>query len=126
MKHETFESLESYLLGRTAADPTARIEEHLLICEACRQALLDVEAYVTMLRRGLVETEGVIETHATPGGIVVLRAYPETSGWVARVSGLELDVGRSAETQKTAVELAQAAFSELFPGHECGASCRTS
>jgi hypothetical protein len=113
-----------YALERASADEAARIEEHLLICEACQQSLVDVESYVGLLRRGLVATEGLLEMHSTPGGVVVVRAYREGMSWVARISGGELDVGLPATTRAAAVRAARARFRELFPQHECKASCR--
>jgi hypothetical protein len=50
MKHEAHghmdpEDLERYSLGRTTPDETAGVEEHLLICEKCRDKLDETESF---------------------------------------------------------------------------------
>ena len=37
--HADAEDLESYSMGASSVEETARIEEHLLICEDCRDRL---------------------------------------------------------------------------------------
>ena len=39
------ENLEKYSLGRTTPDETARVEEHLLVCEHCRRTLEDSDGF---------------------------------------------------------------------------------
>jgi anti-sigma factor ChrR (cupin superfamily) len=53
ISHQTAEQLERYALGRLAEPEQAVIEEHLLICEACRQRLDEVEAYAKAMRRAI-------------------------------------------------------------------------
>ncbi|HVW83442.1 MAG TPA: zf-HC2 domain-containing protein [Bryobacteraceae bacterium] len=42
--HEPEERLELYVLGRLAASELVRVEEHLLLCESCRNRLDEIEA----------------------------------------------------------------------------------
>jgi anti-sigma factor RsiW len=42
--------LEQYSLGSASAEETAALEEHLLICDYCRQRLLQVDWFITAIR----------------------------------------------------------------------------
>jgi hypothetical protein len=44
------EELELYAVGRASEEATARCEEHLLICETCRQALEETDSHVAAMR----------------------------------------------------------------------------
>ena len=50
--HADAEDLESYSMGTSSAEETARIEEHLLICEDCRNRLRDGEDYLNSMQVG--------------------------------------------------------------------------
>ena len=53
-------TIEKYSLGRLSARKTAEIEEHLLICESCRQSVAASDRYVAAMRtaaRNLREAE---------------------------------------------------------------------
>lgn len=47
------EDLERYALARIAESETARIEEHLLVCDECRQRLTDLDRYHAALTAAL-------------------------------------------------------------------------
>jgi anti-sigma factor RsiW len=46
MTHAGDEALESYVLGTLRESDEAELEEHFLICEACRQQLQRTERFV--------------------------------------------------------------------------------
>ncbi len=48
--HADAEDLESYSMGGSSPEDTARIEEHLLICEDCRNQLQASEAFLTSMQ----------------------------------------------------------------------------
>jgi anti-sigma factor RsiW len=50
-QHLREEIAEKYSLGSLPAGKVAEIEEHLLICEACRQALAASDEYVAAMRK---------------------------------------------------------------------------
>ena len=50
LHHIDPEDLELYATGRASEEATARCEEHLLICETCRQALVDTESSIGVMR----------------------------------------------------------------------------
>ena len=56
LSHQSTEQLELYALGRLAEPEQAVIEEHLLICEACREQLDEVEAYAKAMRRAIADS----------------------------------------------------------------------
>ena len=45
-RHADDETLEKYSLGTLAESETAALEQHLLICSACRERLAETDAYV--------------------------------------------------------------------------------
>jgi anti-sigma factor RsiW len=54
-QHFGAEVAEKYSLGNLSAAKVAEIEEHLLICEACRQAVDASDEYVAAMRKAAVK-----------------------------------------------------------------------
>ena len=52
MPHFKNDTLENYALGRLPDARTASVEEHLLLCGACRGKLSEVDALIETLRLG--------------------------------------------------------------------------
>ena len=48
--HPTIDALEEYVFERLAEPETARLEEHILICEKCQTSLAEVDEYVFLMR----------------------------------------------------------------------------
>ncbi len=48
--HPSEESLEAYLLRQLDRPRVAHLEEHLLVCDHCRQTLEELEEYVTVMK----------------------------------------------------------------------------
>jgi len=46
-------TLELYSMAKLAEPDTAKVEEHLLACESCRERLGEVDTYVADLREAL-------------------------------------------------------------------------
>ena len=53
--HQSDELLELYALGRLPDSDSAPLEEHLLVCELCRERLDQVEAYALALRSAIAQ-----------------------------------------------------------------------
>jgi anti-sigma factor RsiW len=51
--HLDAEALERYALGQLEEPEHAATEEHLLICEECRNRLIEAERYVRAMREAL-------------------------------------------------------------------------
>lgn len=72
--HPSDDEMELYVLGRLGEVHAAPVEEHLLVCETCRQRLEEMEEYAIAMRQALVEMN-------TEAGAV------EKKPWVQRISG---------------------------------------
>ena len=53
--HGTDDQIERYTLGTLQEAETAALEEHLLICEACRERAENTEAFTTAMREALIQ-----------------------------------------------------------------------
>lgn len=53
MPHASDDDLELLALGRLAEPDLGRVEEHLLVCEACRIRLADEDAFVKGMQAAL-------------------------------------------------------------------------
>lgn len=51
--HIDEDGLELYALGRLAEAHAAPVEEHLLVCEECRQRLAEWDTYVAAMRAAM-------------------------------------------------------------------------
>jgi anti-sigma-K factor RskA len=54
-RHLDEEAAEQYSLSNLSARKVAEIEEHLLICEPCRQAVAASDAYVAAMRKAAAQ-----------------------------------------------------------------------
>lgn len=77
--HADAEDLESYSMGASSVEETARIEEHLLICEDCRDRLQQSEGFLNSMQvaaRQWRRDEKVLERRAwkIPAWLPVLAA----------------------------------------------------
>ncbi len=53
LSHESDDRLELYALGRLSDSELPEIEEHLLVCDSCRDRLDETEMYVVAMQREL-------------------------------------------------------------------------
>jgi len=67
-EHVREEDLEQYCLGTLAEEGYSRLEEHLLICESCRERLTETETYVAAMQQASLRFEGDGAKHMTAGG----------------------------------------------------------
>ena len=108
--HGSGDELESYSLGRLAPTRVDALEEHLLICGACRSALEDLEALNYI--------------HDTPEGPFYSRTTRMRTGkFFARHWGCSVEGGREFRTLAGARRYLAQSFTELFPEHVCTIRC---
>ncbi len=55
--HPSEETLELYVMARLPETDEARVEEHLLVCEECRDRVQEAEDYVQAMQTALAELE---------------------------------------------------------------------
>jgi hypothetical protein len=55
LSHTDAETLEQLILGHLSEDNRDRVEDHLLVCEACRQSLDRADVEVMLLKAALRE-----------------------------------------------------------------------
>jgi anti-sigma factor RsiW len=55
--HAGDETLEAYALGRLSEAQSAGLEEHLLICGACREELAELDGYIAAMKAALAKTD---------------------------------------------------------------------
>ena len=67
MIHLRADVLEDFALGRLPEKGVARVEEHLLVCDTCRNRLDNVEAFVISVRAGSADTTAVTSPSAIRG-----------------------------------------------------------
>jgi hypothetical protein len=117
--------IESYVFRELAEPELAPVDEHLLVCENCRQAVAEMDVFAPLLRpettRGLGRAAYV---HLTVDGAVTLEisALPE-SRWSARFHGRHLEGQTVLESPRDACSYLRRSFSEMYPEHLCTAEC---
>src|SRR5215471_12060191 len=72
----TADDLERYAMGKTSAEETEQIEEHLLICESCRDRLEETREFTAAMQSAsakvrLQDRRKAVPMIATAAGIVV-------------------------------------------------------
>jgi hypothetical protein len=61
-KHANDDVLEAYVLGKLKDPELTELEEHLLICEQCQDALTDADAYVQTMQSAMKQLEAETQT----------------------------------------------------------------
>lgn len=109
-KHVTDEALEQYSLGRLSSSRTATLEEHLLVCQTCRDRLDRLEPF------NLV--------HDTEDGPFHSRVTKLRTGlFFARHWSLTLEGGKEFGSLRGAKNYLLRTFCQMFPGHTCSDHC---
>lgn len=119
--------LEEYAFGRLRRAPLARVEEHLLVCEQCRQRLVETEDFMRATRVAawrLREIPLDITHDTRDGPIRLLARQAEDGAWEASLGGGELEEARRFPTVAEANDYLLECFREMFPEHRCTERCR--
>ena len=122
--HAAEVALVSYALGDLAEPETAKVEEHLLVCEACRQVVLETDTFGRLFRDPKDGNAAAAFAHATGDGLVKLelRALAD-SRWLARICGEELEAQAVLTSAREAYRHLRRSFSAMFPEHLCSPEC---
>ena len=108
--HLAVENVESYSLGRLDARCSAVLEEHLLVCPRCREALDSIEVYNYL--------------HYTRDGPFYARiTYLQGGGFFAHHWGRRLEGGKHFRTRAGAKTYLQRSFGQAYPEHACTSRC---
>ncbi|MGE5646573.1 MAG: hypothetical protein ACM336_12350 [Acidobacteriota bacterium] len=116
-------TLRHYALAGIPEAQAAPVEEHLLICEACRRTVSEMDVFGPLLE----ETGRRVSAaylHETDDGIITLelKAVPGP-GWRARFWGENLEGSAVFDSPAEAYAHLRSAFDEMYPGHICTAAC---
>jgi hypothetical protein len=125
LQHIDDNSLELYALGRLSEFEVFAIQEHLLICTACRTHYREILEFASTMHAAVRQmvTE-LIATHDTEDGLIYLYVRPSGSEtWVATIRGESESGGVTAPTRHEAVRKCIDAFHQMFPEHICTAAC---
>lgn len=108
--HCSVEALESYSLGRLAPTRAVRLEEHLVICQGCRDRLDRLEPFNFV--------------HDTEDGPFYSRITRLRSGhFFARHWNLVLEGGKEFRSHQGARAYLLRSFCQMFPEHICSNAC---
>lgn len=65
-EHPSADELELFALGRLEESESARLEEHLLVCESCQKGVRETDAFVLALKQA--EAQRMSQEEAAGGG----------------------------------------------------------
>ena len=81
--HLQAEELELYCLGGLTEVRCARLEEHLLLCEICRDCLTETESYVAVMRQASRQWSAE-HVEAPAAAVIAIRPWRES--WPGRLA----------------------------------------
>lgn len=125
LAHPRLSELQRLVLGRLQEPKLAAIEEHLLICERCRQAVGELDAFTPLLRCRAHGQPGAAYAHMTEDGPLTLEVRAETrgAGYTARFEGRQLEGIAHFGSVHECIAHVRRWFEELYPGHQCTDDC---
>lgn len=95
--HPSEEELEAYAMGRVGSrgdeDELEHIETHLLVCEACQDAVTEIDQFVGTIRR----TQPAEEKRRTWGRLTNLFSFPSAMTFVAVAALLSISAPFAAQ-----------------------------
>jgi hypothetical protein len=124
--HPADDLLELYSLGRVTDPRLARVEEHLLVCDRCRERLTEIDSVVETVRSVLQELQDVpldLSHHTEVGKIRLLVVETASGHCHATFAGQQLDGGRRFATIAEANQWILESFRLMFPEHKCDERC---
>lgn len=123
-EHPNTRKLEKYTLEDLPNSELATVEEHLLVCERCRQVVSELDVFAPTLRGWGRKRTSAAFVHETEDGPIrlELRAMPDAK-WAARFWGESLEGSAVfAEVGEAYIHLRNV-FSEMYPDHLCSPTC---
>ncbi len=127
VSHINDEVLELFALNRLPDDRLPAVEEHILICEECRERLHTVDVFLSTLKTTLRRSDPNVvfwQLHQTEDGPVEI--WIERAGdsrWISRRRGPALSGGAEFRSEAEALEEVSESFAVLFPEHRCSGAC---
>ncbi|HVX66193.1 MAG TPA: zf-HC2 domain-containing protein [Bryobacteraceae bacterium] len=123
-EHPVPRLLESYALEDLPESDLSAIEEHLLVCERCRQVVAELDVFAPTLRGWGRKRTSAAFVHETDDGPIrlELRALPDAK-WAARFWGEALEGSAVFPSVREAYAHLRDVFSEMYPDHLCNQGC---
>jgi hypothetical protein len=123
LDHPAVEVLERYVAGELSEAEAAPAEEHLLVCERCRQTVAELDVFEWLLT-GAAHGVSAAFVHVTADGPITLEIRAlQGSNWSARFWGDRLEGQAVFESPREAYVHLRRSFVEMFPEHLCTAAC---
>jgi predicted anti-sigma-YlaC factor YlaD len=124
MHHIPLDALEMYALGRESEHDVSAIEEHLLICPACREKVGELMEFGGLMRDALINvTSKLLEAHDTSEGTIRLFVRAFEDRWAATMTGTTISGGIIAQSRAEAIAGIWDTFWRMFPEHRCTEKC---
>ncbi len=121
--HVRMEALERFAFGELTERELAPVEEHLLVCEECRQAVAEMDVFAEVMRSP-ASGASTAYVHFTADGPVSLEIRAgEGGGWLARFYGTALEGQTRVESPLEAHAWLRRSFCQMFPEHLCTDEC---
>ena len=125
---------DAYFMETLPSTERDGFEEHLLVCQACREQLDRTEEFIVAIRQEARIPENGYEAldgcqprrfiHDTEDGLIVSEVmHAGSRKWVAHHWGPQLDGGRTTRTLREAMDYLTVSFSQMFPEHQCTSRC---
>ncbi len=120
--HLDVDVVERYVAGDLTETELGPAEEHLLVCETCRQAVSEMDVFALLLRSA--RGGSAAYSHATADGPVILEIRSlDGSRWSAWIHGSRLDGRAQMGSPREAYAYLRRSFAEMFPEHLCDEGC---
>ncbi len=122
--HPSAQLLESYSLEELPGSDLPALEEHLLVCEHCRQVVCELDVFAPALRGWGRKRNSAAFVHDTDDGRIwlELRALPDAK-WAARFWGDTLEGSAVFQDVRDAYAHLRSVFSQMYPDHQCTSGC---
>ena len=126
--HPSPEQLEAYSVGMSSDTDLETTEQHLRLCEPCREEFALTDKYVRAMKSVAAPSEAIKRlrcVHITEDGPIFGTMNCGGEGkWIARYWGRQLDGGRILDSAKEANDYLTVFFRQRFPQHVCSEQCR--
>jgi hypothetical protein len=124
--HISEDLLERYAMQIATAEDISVIEQHLLVCEVCRDVLVHTEEFISAFRALYDDERRPIDfTHHTSSGPIRIRTQRggKNGTWKALLSGHDIGACEQFNTVQKANAFLKHSFREMFPEHKCTRRC---
>lgn len=122
--HPARQTLQGYALKLLANVEVAAVEEHLLLCESCRQIVTESDEFALVVRDWGRRGPVAWFIHDTEEGPIHLemRLLPDLQ-WAACFQGEKVEGRALFQSAEEAYRYLERVFSEMYPEHRCTDRC---